>query len=168
MEYTIRDTFDVSADRFWEAFFSEAYNAGLWPAIDVDYKQLKFERNGEGKDLRIIREQELTPHRQAPKVIQKMVSGTVTYVEKNDFSAASGSMKIVTIPNFAADRVDNHGVFRVEELGADKCARVWEGVCKVKIPLVGGQVEKYLVSEIQESYRKATEYTRKFLAENAS
>ena len=96
-----------------------------------------------------------------------MVKGTVTYVEKNDFSAASGSMKIVTIPNFAADRVDNHGVFRVEELGADKCARVWEGVCKVKIPLVGGQVEKYLVSEIQESYRKATEYTRKFLAENA-
>ena len=167
MEYTIRDTFDVSADRFWEAFFSEAYNAGLWPAIDVDYKELKLERSGEGKDLRIIREQELTPHRQAPKVVQKMVKGTVTYVEKNDFSAASSSMKTETIPNFAADRVDNHGVFRVEELGSDKCARVWEGVCKVKIPLVGGQVEKYLVSEIQESYRKATEYTRKFLAENA-
>ena len=167
MEYTIRDTFDVSADRFWEVFFSDAYNDGLWPAIDVEYKQLKLERSGEGKDLRIIREQELTPHRQAPKVIQKMVSGPVTYVEKNDFSGATGSMKIVTIPNFAADRVDNHGVFRVEELGANQCARVWEGVCKVKIPLAGGKVEKYLVSEIQESYRKATEYTRKFLAEHA-
>ena len=58
-------------------------------------------------------------------------------------------------------------MFRVEALGSDKCARVWDGVCKVKIPLVGGQVEKYLVSEIQESYRKATEYTRTFLAENA-
>ncbi len=168
MEYTIRDTFDVSADRFWEVFFSDAYNAGLWPAIDVDYKQLEFERTGEGKDLRIIRAQELTPHRQAPKVVQKMVSGTaITYVEKNDFTASTSSMKIVTIPNFAADRVDNHGVFRVEEMGENKCARVWDGVCKVKIPLVGGQVEKYLVSEIQESYRKATEYTRTFLRENA-
>ena len=167
MEYTIRDTFDVSADRFWEVFFSDEYNAGLWPALEVDYKRLKFERSGEGKDLRIIREQELTPHRQAPKVVQKMVSGTVSYVEKNDFSAAKSAIQIVTIPNFAADRVDNHGEFRVEARGDDKCERIWAGVCKVKIPLVGGQVEKYLVGEIQESYRRATEYTRKFLAEHA-
>jgi hypothetical protein len=166
MEYTIRDTFDVSADRFWEVFFSDEYNAGLWPALDVDYKLLKLERTGEGSSLRIIREQELTPHRQAPKVVQKMVKGTVSYIEKNDFDAAKSAINVVTVPNFAADRVENHGVFRVEALGENQCARIWEGVCKVKIPLVGGQVEKYLVSEIQESYRKTTEYTRKFLAEN--
>lgn len=167
MEYTIRDSFDVSADRYWEVFFSDAYNAGLWPALEVDYKPLQFERTGEGKDLRIIRSQELTPHRQAPKAIQKMVSGTVRYEEKNDFSAADSAMKVVTIPNFAADRVDNHGTYRVVPMGDDKCERIWEGVCKVKIPLVGGQIEKYLVGEIQESYRKATDYTRSFLKENA-
>ena len=166
MEYTIRDTFDVSADRFWEVFFSDAYNAGLWPALEVDYKALEFERKGEGKELRIRRAQELTPHRQAPKVVQKMVSGTITYVEKNDYDASTSAMKVVTIPNFATDRVDNHGTFRVQPMGEGKCERIWEGVCKVKIPLVGGQVEKYLVGEIQESYRKATDYTRKFLSEH--
>ncbi len=168
MEYTIRDTFDVSADRFWEVFFSDAYNDGLWPAIEVDYKQLKFERTGEGKELRIIREQELTPHRQAPKVIQKLVKGTVIhYVEANDYDASKSSMDIVTTPNFAADRVHNTGVFSVKDAGDGKCERTWAGVCNVKIPLIGGQVEKYLVSEIQESYRKATAYTREFLKNNA-
>ncbi|MEM6290001.1 MAG: DUF2505 family protein [Myxococcota bacterium] len=165
MEYTIRDTFDVSADRFWEVFFSDAYNAGLWPAIDVDWKPLKFERTGEGSATKIIREQQLTPHRQAPKVIQKMVKGsTVHYVEKNDFDASTNSMKIVTVPNFMADRIDNHGTFRLEVLGDNQIARIWEGVCAAKVPLVGGQVEKYIVSEVKESYRKATEYTRNYLA----
>ncbi len=167
MEYTIRDTFEVSAERYWDIFFSDDYNAGLWPAIAVDWKPLKFEREGEGRSLKIVREQELTPHRQAPKAIQKLVKGTITYVEKNRFDAASNAMNTVTVPNFMADRIDNHGVYRLQDAGAGKVERIWEGVCKAKIPLLGGQIEKYLVSEIKESYRKATEYTHRYLAEHA-
>ena len=167
MEYTIRDTFDVGAERYWDIFFSDAYNAGLWPAIDVDFKSIKFERTGEGQSLAIVREQELTPHRQAPKAIQKMVKGTISYIEKNDFKAASNAMKTVTIPNFMADRIDNHGVYRLQPISDDKVERIWEGVCKAKVPLLGGQIEKYLVGEIEESYRKATAYTRGYIRDNA-
>jgi len=165
MEYRIEDTFDVSAEGYWEMFFSDAYNAALWPAIDVGREQLAFERKGEGKETRIHREQRLTPRREVPKFVSKLVSGAITYVEKNDYVAADSAMKTVTIPGFAADRITTTGTYRVEPLGDDRCKRVWQGVVDCRIPLVGGKIEKHLVEEIRESYQRTTEFTRKWIAE---
>lgn len=166
MEYRIEDTFDVSAERYWEMFFSEEYNAALWPAIDVVREPISFEREGEGPKTRIRREQRLTPQREVPKFISKMVSGAITYVEKNDFLAADNAMKTVTIPGFAADRVKTEGVYRLEPLGPDKVKRIWEGMVKCRIPLLGGKIEKHLVEEVRESYRRTTDFTRKWIADH--
>lgn len=166
MEYRIEDDFDVSAARYWEVFFSEEYNAALFPAIDIQWELLKLERKGEGDSLVIERKQKLTPKREVPKLIEKFVKGAITYVEENVFVAAKNSMTTVTIPNFAADRIDNHGTYRLEPLGDDRVRRVWEGVCVAKVPLIGGRVEKMLVDEVRESYRRATEFTRKWHAEH--
>lgn len=166
MEYRIEDTFDVSVERYWEMFFSEEYNAALWPALDIGWELLVFEREGEGTQTRIRREQRLTPRREVPKFISKLVSGAITYLEKNDFSAADNAMKTVTIPGFAADRINTVGTYRLEARGPDKCARIWEGVCECRIPLIGGKVEKQLVQEVRESYRRTTDFTRKWIAEH--
>lgn len=165
MEYRIEDTFDVSAARYWEIFFSDEYNEGLWPALDIKRELLSFERQGEGASLRIRREQRLTPQREVPSFIKKLVSGAITYVEKNEFAATDNAMRTVTIPGFAADRITTTGTYRLEPLGDDRCKRVWEGVCECRIPLIGGKVEKQLVEEVRESYRRATDFTRKFIAE---
>lgn len=166
MEYRIEDTFDVSAERYWEIFFSDEYNAGLWPALDIQRELLVFERKGEGPELRIHRKQRLVPQREVPGFIKKLVSGAITYVEKNDFVAADNAMRTVTIPGFAADRITTTGTYRLEPLGANGCKRIWEGVCECRIPLVGGKVEKQLVDEVRESYRRATDFTRKWIAEH--
>ena len=166
MEYRIEDTFDVSAQAYWDIFFSDEYNAELWPALDIKREVLKFEKTGEGNDLVIVREQRLTPKREVPKVLQTLVKGAITYVEKNNYRAADSAMKTVTIPSFGADRIDNHGLYRVEPRGDDKCARIWEGHCSARIALLGGKLEKFLVGEIKESYRKATEFTRSYHAKH--
>lgn len=168
MEYRIEDTFDVSAERYWEMFFSEEYNAALWPALDIGREQLSFDRQGEGAQTRIHREQRLSPRREVPKIIAKLVSGAITYVEKNDFVAANSEMKTVTIPGFAADRITTTGTYRIEPLGEDRCKRVWEGVCECRIPLVGGKIEKLLVEEVRDSYRRTTDFTRKWIADHVS
>ncbi|MEM9453630.1 MAG: DUF2505 domain-containing protein [Myxococcota bacterium] len=168
MEYRIEDTFDVSAERYWEMFFSEEYNSALWPALDIGWELLSFERSGEGPQTRIHREQRLTPNREVPKLISKFVSGAITYVEKNDFVAADNAMKSVTIPGFAADRINTVGTYRVEPLGDAKCKRVWDGVCECRIPLIGGKVEKMLVEEVHESYRRTTDFTRDWIAKHLS
>jgi hypothetical protein len=166
MQYVIENTFDVSAKRYWEVFFSEDYAAGLFPHLEIDWKLLKFEKQGEGDDLVIIREAELTPHRQPPKVLQKLITTKIKYVESNVYTASKSEMTTKITPNFGADRVSNGGVYKVEPLGPDKCKRVWEGVCTCKIPLIGGRIEDYLVGEVKESYRGATTFTRKWLAEH--
>jgi hypothetical protein len=168
MEYRIEDTFDVSAERYWEIFFSDEYNAGLWPALDIKRELLAFERTGEGPSLRIHREQRLLPQREVPGFIKKLVSGAISYVEKNDFVAADNAMRTVTIPGFAADRITTTGVYRLEPLGDARCKRVWEGVCECRIPLVGGKVEKQLVEEVRESYRRAADFTRKWITQHPS
>lgn len=167
MEYTISDDFNVSVDQYWEVFFSEAYNTELWPALDIVWEPAKFERKGEGKDLVIERESKLTPKREVPALLKKLVKGAITYVERNTYRASTSSMETVTIPNFGADRIDNHGVYKIVDAGSGKCTRIWEGYCKCKIPLLGGKVEQFLVGEIKESYRRATEFTRDFHRRNA-
>lgn len=166
MEYTIEDTFDVSAPRFWEIFFDEAFNAALWPALDIDCQVLKFERTGEGQALRIHRELRLTPKRELPRALQSIVSSTISYVETDDFDASTQRMKTRTTPNFMADRIDNHGEFRLDVLGPDRVKRVWAGTCVAKVPLMGGRIENFLVDQIRDSYRETTVFTRNWIRDH--
>lgn len=166
MKYTIEDTFDVSAARYWEAFFDDAYGAALWPALDIRCEKLKFERVGEGDALEIHREQRLTPNREIPALLQKFIKGGFSYVERNDYKAREGQMRTVTTPSFMADKITTHGVYRVEVLGPSRCKRVWDGEINCAIPLLGGKIEKILVDEVRESYRKATDFTRRWHTEH--
>lgn len=160
MQYTIEDTFDVSAAHYWDVFFSEAYNQALWPALDIDWQPLVFERTGEGDTLVIVREARITPRREVPRVLRSLVSASVSYVERNEFLAATGRMDTRITPSFLADRIDNHGSYRLETIGSRKVKRIWEGACTARIPLLGGRVEEFLVEEVRESYRKTTAFTR--------
>lgn len=164
MKYTIQDTFDVSAPKYWELLFDENFNAELWPYLEVEWELLEFNRTGEGDDLVIERKQKLTPKRQMPKVMQKIAGGQIWYVEHNLFVARDNKMDVKATPSVAADRIDNHGVYRLEVLGDNKVNRIYEGVCDCRVPLVGGKIEEAIVSDVKESYRKATEFTRKWIA----
>ena len=153
MEYTIEDTFDVSPTRFWEIFFSEAFNAALWPALDITCEALT-----------VHREIRLTPQREVPRALRSLINSTVSYVETDDFKAANDTMQTRTTPSFMADRIDNHGTFRLERLGDTRVKRIWAGHCVAKVPLLGGRVEDFLVDQIRESYRKTTAFTRDWIA----
>jgi hypothetical protein len=166
MKYRIEDTFDVSAERYWQTFFDPEFNAALWKALDIQWEPLELDRKGEGSDLVVVRKQRLTPNREMPAIIQKFVRGKLSYVEQNVFTAKDNTMKTTTTPSFMADKIDTNGTFRIEVLGPNKVNRIWDGNCEVSIPLVGGKVEKILVDEVRESYRKATEFTRKWHREH--
>lgn len=164
MKYTIEDIFDVSAARYWQVFFDDAFNAALWPALDIACEPIELRRTGEGDALEIVREQRLTPKREVPALIQKFVKGGFSYTEKNTFKARENMMRTVTTPSFMADKITTHGIYRLEVLGPKQVKRVWEGTVECSIPLLGGKVEKILVDEVRESYRRATEFTRKWHA----
>lgn len=166
MQYKIEDVFDVSADRYWDAFFSEEYSRALWPALEIDCKVLRLERKGEGAELTIVREQFLTPRREVPAIMAKFVKGAISYTELNEFTARTNTMRTTTTPSFMADKIRTVGTYRLEILGPEKVNRVWDAEVSCSIPLLGGKIEKMLVDEVRESYRKATEFTRRWHAEH--
>ncbi|MBK6921982.1 MAG: DUF2505 domain-containing protein [Deltaproteobacteria bacterium] len=166
MKYTIEDTFDVSAAHYWSVFFSDEFNRELWPALDITCEPLSLERTGEGDALEIRREQRLTPRREVPAIIQKFVKGGFSYVEKNHFKARENLMRTVTVPSFMAEKIQTHGTYRLEPLGESRVKRVWEGTLECSIALIGGKIEKLLVDEVRESYRKATDFTRAWHAKH--
>jgi|SRR5690606_20441019 len=164
MEYTIEDIFDVSATRFWDVFFDPAFDAALWPALDIDCEVLRFDRTGEGPALEIRRELRLTPRREIPRMLRSFVTSAVSYVQSDHFRARDNLIETRTTPNFMADRIDNHGVFRLDVLGESRVKRIWNGHCSAKVPLVGGKVESFLVDQIRDSYRKTTDFMRTWFA----
>jgi hypothetical protein len=165
IEYRIEDVFATSADQYWEMFFSDAYNTALWDHLDIDRVQLDFRVEGQGDDEVIHRVQRLTPRRELPKVMQKIIKGAIAYEERNVFRRRDSSMDVVTIPNFFADRFKATGTYRLESRGEGKVARIWDARCACKVPLVGSKVERHIVEEVKQSYAATTAFTQRWIAE---
>jgi hypothetical protein len=166
IEYRIEDEFDIDVGPYWDMFFGDAYGTAMWPELDIDCKVVEFRREGSGETETIHRVQKLTPRREVPAILKRIVGNAIAYTETNDFVRAKSEMRTVTVPSFFADKVDTAGVYRVVAAGAGKCRRIWEAHCKCTVPLVGGKIERHIVEEVEESYRKATAFTRKFIAQH--
>lgn len=163
MKYTIADEFQASAERYWDIFFSEDYGRELFKALRVGREVLSSRREGEGEALQVWRKLRLTPEREVPGVLKRFIKGAASYVEDNHFVARTNRMEVVTTPSFMADQILTRGVYRLEVLGPTRVRRIWEGEVTVKIPLVGGTAEKFLVDEVTSSYRTTTDFTRRWI-----
>ena len=166
MQYTITDDFKTSAEHYWEVFFDDAYNEALFRHLRIGRQLLECTREGEGDSLVIRRRQILTPQREAPKIIKKLIKGAISYTENNIFTARDNRIQVETIPGFAADKLTTRGIYRLEVLGPKQVRRIFEGECTCRIPLVGGKIERTIVDEVVDSYRQTTDFTRRWLAEN--
>jgi hypothetical protein len=166
--YRIEDEFETTPERYWEVFFDEDYNAKLFEHLEVDRKQLEFRREGEGDDEVIHRVVTLTPRREVPAVMKKIVKTAISYEERNVFRRAKNMLDVVTVPNFMADKVTTEGKYFLETRGTNRIVRVWDGVCECRVPFVGGKVEKHLIDEIKRGYAATTIFTRKWLADHSA
>lgn len=166
MKYRIQDSFDTTPTHYWEVFFDEEYSRVLFEHIDIDWQLLELEREGEGDDLVIRRVQRLTPRREIPRVMRKFVEGAIAYTEHNVFKARDDSMLVRTVPSFLSEKVKAHGVYYLEVVGPNEVKRVFDAECTCKLPLVGGTIERHIVDEVKESYRRTTAFTRTWLKDH--
>lgn len=164
--YRIEDAFETTPTRYWEVFFDDEYNRRLFEHLEVDRVQLEFRREGEGEQEIIHRVVRLTPRREVPAVMKKLVGSAIAYEERNRFVRKDNLLEVVTIPNFMADKVTTTGRYFLETRGEAKLVRVWDGICECRVPLVGGRVEQHLIDEIRRGYAATTEFTRRWLREH--
>jgi hypothetical protein len=166
MKYTITDEFATTPQRYWEVFFDEEYNRGLFAALKVGREVLELRREGEGEALEVWRKLRLTPQREVPAALQRFIKGAIAYVEDNHFRARTNAMSVVTTPSLLAESIITRGTYRLEVAGPRAVRRIWDGEVTVKIPLVGSKAEKILIDEVTASYKTTTDFTRRWLAEH--
>lgn len=166
MQYRIEDTFECSAEQYWDVFFDPAYNEALFAHLNIGYECQKLEVQGEGAQKKIYRVNRLAPQREMPAFMQRVLRDSIVYTEHARFDAATNRIEVQTIPNLLPDKVKTEGIYRLESQGSG-VLRIWDGLCDCKIPLVGGRIESHIVEEIKQSYVATTEFTRKWLKEKA-
>lgn len=79
----------------------------------------------------------------------------ISYEQELDSDHATKTIvwKVKTL--FLSDKVKCGGKSRVIPAPDNGCERVLEGEITVSVPLVGGQIEKQIVEQLQSSYDKA-------------
>ena len=163
MKFTCRNIFNTDADTYWsKIFFDPAYNRGVY----LDTLQFKkwetVELTGEDGGPR-TRKQILEPKSDAPAVVQKLVGGSISYVEQGRFDPTTRIWTYDISLSKLGDKVRIGGKFWVEPRGDKRIERICDVDLNVNIFGVGGVVEKFIEKETRDSYEKTTSFTNEWI-----
>lgn len=87
-------------------------------------------------------------------------SDTDEYIDENTLDPNAGIMKWKITPTRGADKLFLWGDVQFIDMGEGKTKVIFTTEIQVKIPLVGGQVEKYALSNTEEECAKQAQFIR--------
>ena len=162
---TVRDAFDVDAERFWrDVFFSRAFQERMYrEALGAESVEILGESGDPGSG--VTRRLRFTQRTDAPAPVRKIFGETTSMEEEGRFDPATRRWRFRMIPDKMADKIDITGETWLEDRGAGKIERVTELNVGVRIFAVGGLVESFIASSTESSWAKQTAFTRKFIGE---
>lgn len=149
----------ASVDIVWGLVFSDDFSSALDQRTGVRREKVSEEFNA-GKQhtsFRIVHSEKL------PAVAAKaMGSETLVYFQDQVVDEATKTVHWrVRLPSLGS-KVQASGTYRLELLG-DRCQRVVSGDISVRIPLIGGKVEKEIVKKLSASYDDSAAFIRQWL-----
>ncbi len=160
MKLSIRNTFSCDPATLWEVFDSPEFDARLEAESGVVRELLSESMDGdiEVRVLRCISKKEL------PGFMAKaMGSKHLEYNQTSRFNPATNVLEWNVVPTVMAERVTAKGRTEVTVTG-DQCLRVINGEIRVRLPLIGGRIEKKLMEEIGSGYERAAEIAKSLIA----
>lgn len=162
MEIRISHTFPCSPKVYWETAWDPAFERELRAEAEVDFTVLEERIDGQ----RAFTRTRISPRRELPLLAQKALGQTrFSYVQEVDSDNINYTTRWRVTADVMSDRLKCSGVSRIVD-GGDTCERVIEGSIDVAIPLVGGAVERQIVSEIERSYERAADVIRRHLSKD--
>jgi len=159
----IESVFPASPSTVWDTFNDPVFEKRLEEQSGIQYKMLsEATENGiEVRKLQCIAKKEL------PKVIAKTLGADrLSYTQVNRLDRSKDRLEWEVIPMAMADKVVAKGITTMV-FKDGRSYRVVNGEITVKIPLVGGAIEKAIVSEVETSFVKAAEVALKLMQERA-
>ncbi len=102
-----------------------------------------------------------------PTAVRKLIgSDRLSYDQQSVIDEANNRIQWKVTPPVQQDRVKAEGVVTITPT-AEGVTRVIDGDVIVKVPLVGGQIEKAIVNAIEQGYSAAAEVQKAWMAERA-
>lgn len=163
MEFTVRDRYACSAERFWsEVFFEEDYNRPLYlealqfQAFDV--LTLSAEPNGDR-----TRRVKVMPRLDAPAPVRKVIGDALTYIEEGRYDAAQGRWSTRIVPSVMPDKISIRSDMWMDPVGDHECDRVAHFQVNVRVFGLGKIFERFVEKTLRESYAEAARFTNTWL-----
>ena len=160
MKFRVEHTFkDIGLTEYEQLYFDEPFGIALCKAVKLIRTLEKRELKGD-KLVRVVR---VGPDREIPPTVAKILGASrIEYTEHIDYKMGSFHGTWKTISSIFTDKVDAHGTFGFAE-DDDGVSRVVEGEVNVKVFGVGGVIERFVVADVERSYKDAAQFTQKWI-----
>lgn len=162
MQVKATHVFGVSPEVFFgKIFLDRAFNETLY-LERLAMKAFAVERLEVEGDL-VHRRVRVTPRQDAPGFVKKVIKGELSYVEAGTLDRTTGVYRFQTTTSVAADRIHIEGRLTVSPKGEGRCERNLVLDVEVRVPLVGGQLERFVAGQLRESFDKGARYTEAWI-----
>jgi len=157
----VASDFDCAPELLWDLFHDEEYERRLHQQTGVRTTVVKHVKEGE-TEQRII---EVVNDTELPRFVQKALgSRQLTYEQHSTLDRGSNTLSWTVLLPVMRDKVTVQGKTRVMTHGSGS-RRTVDGEVSVRIPLVGGRVEKAIAERFQESFGRAANIVRDLVRE---
>jgi hypothetical protein len=161
MKISYRHRLPADPATAWAELQSAAYSEAVAKEGGADV-QLLEESEKDGARVRRLR---VTGKRPLPGFAQAALGmERLSYVQQETSVPGAHKLRWKVVPDKLADRVLAEGTYELLP-DADGSVRAIEGTIDVRIPLVGGRIEKALAEELQKSYDRTALFAQRWLME---
>ena len=128
---------------------------------DMDSETLEVREEGDILTQRM----RVSPRKPLPPLLAKAIGrDRLSYVQEVAFNNAQFTTTWKVLSDVLSDKVKCSGTSRVELL-PDGCERIIEGSIEVSVFMVGGAIEKHILSELERGYDRAAALITSLLPE---
>jgi hypothetical protein len=150
-----------AADHFWAIIHAPEYESLVAESLGLaEYREVERREEPEAIYRRIeARPSALSESFQ--KLLQRIAGvGSANYVEEQWRSKHAMEVRWQAIPSVLNERVRVEGVVRIEPIDEQTCLRILEGEVAIRVPVLGGMLERAAASAVVESYGKSAKLAR--------
>jgi hypothetical protein len=159
--FSIAHEFDTDPQTYWDIFWNEDFMREMFEQMKCARKVLELRDEPDKK----LRNQEVSPERDIPGVLKKVIpGGALRYIEYGVWQKPLGPLAVDIKVPAVGERFSMKCAYTVTAIGPGRCRRDFAGECTVKVPLMGGAVEKAVIDSMRDSYEVAARVHREWLA----
>jgi len=146
--------------QFWASYFDPDHRVRLDAATGIASRTV-VEREDSDDTLLVVAR--IVPQREVPGFIRRLTGAGLDYVERQLFHKRDDRIDIDIQPAMFPSRTHIRFVYEERMIGPGRRLRSSSGEIDIRVPVVGGRVERSIRDDLQHSYQVAVPLTQEHL-----